>query len=189
MNQMMRKPAKMNEKDAKKGDMSARSVAILTAFNQAILNVLRSITSQSISEAFPYANPEVVNTLVEQTKTVFTHYATDRWESLGEERSILELCDLFDRLEASARKDLEAGLAPHRLTRDPQLSIPPLILQLINPLLSHYGSLIEDQRRRNGTLHDNILKQANEADRLEKEICEKMDDVRSSIERLEKVIE
>lgn len=185
----MSETAKTNEKDAKKGNMSTRSVAIQTAFNRAILNVLRSITSQSISEAFPYANPEVVNTLVEQTKTVFTHYATDRWESLGEERSILELCDLFDRLEASARKDLEAGLAPHRLTRDPQLSIPPLILQLINPLLSHYGSLIEDQRRRNGTLHDNILKQANEADRLEKEICEKMDDVRSSIERLEKVIE
>ncbi|KAG0145274.1 hypothetical protein CROQUDRAFT_658842 [Cronartium quercuum f. sp. fusiforme G11] len=166
----------------------ARAKALQASFDRTIRNMTSHVESTSITQAFVYANPEIVNTLIEQTKTLLKHYAHDRWESLKNEKSIIELCDMFDRLEATALKHLEAGLVPHRLTRDPQLSIPPLVLQLIAPFLSHYRSVIAGQRRRNELVHAQILKQATEADRLEKDIADRMSDMKLSIEQIESVM-
>jgi hypothetical protein len=52
-----------------------RLALVRNAFSRSITNVSKPVDAQTLAEAFPYATPQMLDSLAEQTKTAFSHYA------------------------------------------------------------------------------------------------------------------
>lgn len=52
-----------------------RKTLVQNVLSRSISNVSKPIHAQTLAEAFPYATPQMLDTLAEQTKTLVSHYA------------------------------------------------------------------------------------------------------------------
>ncbi|MBW0464622.1 hypothetical protein O181_004337 [Austropuccinia psidii MF-1] len=149
------------------------------------LRIVVARNALTLAEAFPYATPEMLQTLAEQTKTLFTHYANDRWSEFSNKASFDELCDGFDRLEREAIERVRAGAKPISITRDPKLSIPPLLLKILNDLALAYRVANERQSQKNEHVFDQISKQIQEIERLEEDVNTRLRHIKKTADDLE----
>ncbi|POV97630.1 hypothetical protein PSHT_14424 [Puccinia striiformis] len=107
---------------------------VQNVFARSITNVSKPVDAQTLAEAFPYADEKMLEALAIQTKNLVTHYANGRWKEFAEAASFEELCKQFDHLEREAIERIQAGVKPAIITRDPKLSIPPLLLKTLDNL-------------------------------------------------------
>ncbi|PLW58077.1 hypothetical protein PCANC_00687 [Puccinia coronata f. sp. avenae] len=164
-----------------------RLALVRNAFSRSITNVSKPVDAQTLAEAFPYATPQMLDSLAEQTKTAFSHYANGRWAEFAQAASFEELCNQFDRLEREAMERFQAGAEPVIITRDPKLSIPPLLLKTLNNLETLYQSANQFQLQTNENLHTQIKKQIKEIERLEADIKNRVGQIQSTAEEWQKV--
>lgn len=85
---------------------------VKNVFSRSISNVSKPVNAQTLAEAFPYATPQMLDTLAEQTKTLFSHYANGRWTEFADAAAFEELCNRFDLLEREAIQRIHAGDQP-----------------------------------------------------------------------------
>lgn len=156
--------------------------------SRSISNVSKLVDVQTLAEAFPYATPQMLDTLAEQTKTLFAHHAKDRWAELANEASFEELCDQFDQLEREAIQRIQSGAEPVMITRDPKLSIPPLLIKTLKNLESLYRSANERQLQTNENVHNQIRKQINEIERLGTDIQTRLGQIKQTADEWEEAL-
>ncbi|KAI7949366.1 hypothetical protein MJO28_008187 [Puccinia striiformis f. sp. tritici] len=149
---------------------TGRVKLVQNAFAQSIANVSKPVNAQTLAEVFPYADEKMLEALAIQTKNLVTHYANGRWKEFAEAASFEELCKQFNHLEREAIKRTQAGVKPVTITRDPKLSIPPLLLKPLDNVETLYQSANERQLQANKNVHTQIRKQINEIERLEANI-------------------
>ncbi|KNZ50062.1 uncharacterized protein VP01_461g1 [Puccinia sorghi] len=75
-----------------------------------------------------------------------------------------------------------------RITRDPKLSIPPLLLDTLNKLESLYRTSNERQLEMNENLHTQINKQIKEIERLEADIKNRVGQIQSTADEWQQVL-
>ncbi|POV97638.1 hypothetical protein PSHT_14413 [Puccinia striiformis] len=161
---------------------------VQNAFARSIANVSKPVDAQTLAEAFPYADKKMLEALAIQTKNLVTHYAHGRWKEFKEAHSFEELCEQFDHLEHEAIERMQAGVRPVIITRDPKLSIPPLLLKTLDNLRTLYQSANEHQLQANENAHTQIRKQINEIERLEADIKNRTQQFQSTAEEWGKVL-
>ncbi|KAA1089046.1 hypothetical protein PGT21_004979 [Puccinia graminis f. sp. tritici] len=164
-------------------DTTRRVMLVKNVFGRSINNVSKPVDAQTLAEAFPYASPQMLDTLAEQTKNLFSHYANGRWTEFAEAASFEDLCNQFDLLEREAIERIQAGVKPVMITRDPKLSIPPLLLKTLTNLESLYRSAHERQEETNEKLQVEISKQIKEIERLEAEIKSRVGQIQSTADQ------
>lgn len=74
---------------------------------------------------------------------------------------------------------------PLSVPTDPSLAMPALVLPIIVPLLQNYQSLIAAQKASSATLHADIIKKAQEADRLEADVNRRCAALKQAVDGLD----
>lgn len=72
-----------------------------------------------------------------------------------------------------------------RIPTDPALSLPPLVLGVIKPLLANYESLVAAEKEASLALHADIVRKAREAERLEVDVRGRCDALQRAVDELE----
>ncbi|CAH7666256.1 hypothetical protein PPACK8108_LOCUS20987 [Phakopsora pachyrhizi] len=173
-----------------KRELPKRSSLVENAFNRSITNVLKPIDSQTLSEAFPFATEAMIESLSDQTKTLFSHYSKDRWEAFSEEASFKDLCDQFDKLEKEAIQRIQSpsfDSNSQEVTRDPKLSIPPILIETLTSILKLYQSRLDQQNVLNDLLQSTISSKVLEISKMEKSIKSRLVSIESSLKQLDDV--
>ncbi|OAV96719.1 hypothetical protein PTTG_07675 [Puccinia triticina 1-1 BBBD Race 1] len=163
-----------------------RMMLVKNVFSRSISNVSKPVNAQTLAEAFPYATPQMLDTLAEQTKTLFSHYANGRWTEFADAAAFEELCNRFDLLEREAIQRIHAGDQPVTITRDPKLSIPPLLLHTLANLETLYQAANARQLQTNENLQTQIRKQLDEIERLEADIRGRLGQIQSTADEWKK---